>query len=147
MPCASARRHLWQPVRRPRTLSTSPQPPAEDRRRFLVQALTAAGGAAAFMAGLPAQAATIPRHNSSKVLDRAGIGVEANPLERMLDDLSSPLANDRISRPGNERPGLRRGRAAHGPGCTFHRCPADAENGDQAPETDVGRRSTFSVTI
>ncbi len=124
------------------------QPPAEDRRRFLVQALTAAGGAAAFMAGLPAQAATIPRHNSSKVLDRAGIGVEANPLERMLDDLSSPLANDRISRPGNELPGLRRGRvAAHGPGCTFHRCPADAKNGPQAPETDVDQRSTFSVTI
>ena len=92
------------------------QPPAEDRRRFLVQALTAAGGAAAFMTGLPAQAATIPRHNSSKVLDRAGIGVEANPLERMLDDLASPLANDRISRPGTELPGLRRSRvAAHGP--------------------------------
>lgn len=120
----------------------------EDRRRFLAKALAAAGGTAAFMAGLPAQAATIPRHHAAKVLDQAGIGVEANPLERMLDDLASPLANDRMSRPGTELPGLRRGRvAAHGPGYTFHRCPADAENGAQAPETDVGRRSTFSVTI
>jgi len=31
----------------------------EDRRRFLARALAAAGGTAAFMAGLPAQAATI----------------------------------------------------------------------------------------
>ena len=65
------------------------QPPAEDRRRSLVQALTAAGGAAAFLAALPARAAEIPRHHSSKVLDRAGIGVEAKCSHQRIQPLGS----------------------------------------------------------
>ncbi len=65
------------------------EPRAEDRRRFLAKALAAAGGTAAFMTGLPTQAATIPRHHSSKVLDRAGEGVEAKPSYQRIQLLGS----------------------------------------------------------
>ena len=65
------------------------EPRAEDRRRFLAKALAAAGGTAAFMAGLPTQAAPIPRHHSSKVLDRAGIGVEAKRSHQRIQPLGS----------------------------------------------------------
>ncbi len=65
------------------------QPRAEDRRHFLAQALTAVGRTAAFMAGLAAAAAPIPRHHSSKVLDRAGIGVEAKRSHQRIQPLGS----------------------------------------------------------
>ena len=61
------------------------------RRRFLTQALAAAGGAAAFVAA-PRGAQAIPRREAAHVLDRPQSYVEGNILERMLADLERALA-------------------------------------------------------
>lgn len=63
----------------------------ENRRKFLIKALAATGGTAAFFAALPGKAAEIPREEVSRVLDKPESYVEGNTLERMLIDLSRAL--------------------------------------------------------
>jgi molybdopterin-containing oxidoreductase family iron-sulfur binding subunit len=72
-------------------LSPSPAEVPVERRRFLGQALAAAGGTAGFLAGLPGQAGSIPRQEAALVLGRSRPGVPGNNLERMLDDLHRAL--------------------------------------------------------
>ena len=51
-----------------------------DRRAVLTKALTAAGGATAFMSALPGQAAEIPKAEVAKILDRPEAFVDGNIL-------------------------------------------------------------------
>ena len=65
---------------------------AAGRRDFLRRALAAAGGTAAFLHSLPAEAATVERSRAAGVLQRLGDRPDGNILERMLDDLDRALA-------------------------------------------------------
>lgn len=71
--------------------SKEPESLQEQRRQFLTRALTAAGGAAAFLAALPSRAAEVARDEVAHVLDQPEALAEGNNLERMMADLQRAM--------------------------------------------------------
>jgi Fe-S-cluster-containing dehydrogenase component len=73
------------------------EPPTLDseqvrRREFLTKGLATAGGASAFLAGLPGTAASFSRSEVASVLESGNGDPELNPLDRMIYDLEVALA-------------------------------------------------------
>ncbi|MHC4413743.1 MAG: 4Fe-4S dicluster domain-containing protein [Planctomycetota bacterium] len=80
------------------TTTTTPAAPSEkqasaleQRRAFLARALAAAGGTAAFLRAMPAQAAGLSRDEVLRMLGGPEILAGENTLERMIADLARAL--------------------------------------------------------